>query len=351
MMSCTWPEPIVRVQSLSDSGIKLIPHCYIRRPSDRPSSQTTVITTNIPVIKIDDLSSQDPAVRQAARKLIASASREWGFFQVINHGVKPEVMGRTRSSWRQFFDQPSEVKQAYSNEPSTYVGYGSRLGVQKGATLDWSDYFYLNYLPLSHRHDQHFWPTLPTSCREVVEEYGEEMAKLSGILMRVLSAELGLEETYLEEAFGGSEEVSASIRANFYPKCPQPDLTLGLSPHSDPGGLTLILPDPHVSGLQVFRDPTWFTINPLPNAIIVNIGDQIQILSNAIYKSVEHRVLVNPEKERLSIAFFYNPKANLVIQPAPQIVSKDRPALYAPQTYDEYRVAMRKNGACGKRLK
>lgn len=126
-------------------------------------------------------------------------------------------------------------------------------------------------------------------CRELVGEYGEQLANLSGKLLRVLSVNLGLEEKYLEEAFGG-EEVTADLRVNFYPKCPQPDLTLGLSPHSDPGGLTLLLPDPHVSGLQVLRGHNWLTVKPLPNAIIVNIGDQIQVLKLKLYCIIIARV-------------------------------------------------------------
>ena len=65
---------------------------------------------------------------------------------------------------------------------------------------------------------------------------------------------------------------------NFYPKCPQPDLALGLSSHSDPGGLTILLPDDYVSGLQVRRGEDWITVKPFPNAFIINIGDQIQVL-------------------------------------------------------------------------
>lgn len=96
--------------------------------------------------------------------------------------------------------------------------------------------------------------------------------------MKVLSLNLGLEEDYLQNAFGG-ENIGACLRVNFYPKCPQPDLTLGLSSHSDPGGMTLLLPDDHVTGLQVRKDNHWITVKPAPHAFIVNIGDQIQVFS------------------------------------------------------------------------
>lgn len=100
--------------------------------------------------------------------------------------------------------------------------------------------------------------------------------KLCGRLMKALSVNLGLEEEFLQKAFGG-EDVGACLRVNFYPKCPKPELTLGLSSHSDPGGLTMLLPDPMVSGLQVRKSDAWITVKPHPHAFIVNIGDQIQV--------------------------------------------------------------------------
>ena len=73
-------------------------------------------------------------------------------------------MRSARELWREFFNQPYEVKEEYANSPSTYEGYGSRLGVDKGAILDWSDYFFLHYMPPSLR-NQAKWPALPLSLR------------------------------------------------------------------------------------------------------------------------------------------------------------------------------------------
>ncbi|CAK9139938.1 unnamed protein product [Ilex paraguariensis] len=348
-MDClkSWPEPIVRVQSLSDSGIQVLPERYVKRPADRPSSlDLPTGEINIPVIDLQKLYSDDNSIGETTLNLISDACRHWGFFQVVNHGVSHELMTRTREVWRAFFHLPIEDKQVYANTPATYEGYGSRLGVQKGATLDWSDYFFLNYLPQSMR-DQNKWPSLPPSCRKLVAEYNEELVKLCGRLMKVFSINLGLGEDNLQQALGG-EEMGATLRANFYPKCPQPDLTLGLSSHSDPGAVTLLLPDENVSGLQVRRGHDWITVKPVPNAFIVNIGDQIQVVSNAIYKSVEHRVIVNSMKERVSIAFFYNPKDDIIIEPSKELITEDRPALYPPMTYKEYRIQIRIKGPSGK---
>ncbi|XP_061975043.1 jasmonate-induced oxygenase 2-like isoform X2 [Populus nigra] len=308
-----WPEPIVRVQSLSDSGIPLIPERYVKPILQRPSvNPTTSNDVNIPVIDLARLYGDDHALRATILDQISIACREWGFFQVINHGVSPQLMDRAREVWRQFFHSPMEVKQAYANTPKTYEGYGSRLGVEK-----------------------------------VLDEYGKQLVELCGKLMKVLSINLGLGEERLQNAFGG-ENIGACLRVNFYPKCPQPDLTLGLSSHSDPGGMTLLLPDSNVPGLQVRKDGNWITVKPVPHAFIVNIGDQIQVLSNATCKSVEHRVMVNSSEERLSLAFFYNPRSDIPIEPLKELVAPDRPPLYPAMTFDEYRLFIRMRGPCGK---
>lgn len=342
-----WPEPIVRVQSLSENGLPVIPDRYIKPPHQRPSfsSSTQTSHVNIPLIDLKDLNGNHEK-RTAVTKQIFQSCTEWGFFQVVNHGVRPQLMDRAREVWYGFFHQPMEVKQSYANSPTTYEGYGSRLGVEKGAILDWGDYYFLHYLPSSLK-DQNKWPALPSDLRAVIDEYSAEVVKFCGTLLKILSQNLELGEEALQDAFGG-ENIGACLRVNFYPKCPQPELTLGLSSHSDPGGLTVLLADENVAGLQVRKNDIWITVKPAPHAFIVNIGDQIQVLSNAKYKSVEHRVIVNSDRERISLAFFYNPKSDLLIEPAKELVTPETPALYPPMTFDQYRLFIRTKGPRGK---
>uniref|UniRef100_J3L5I4 Fe2OG dioxygenase domain-containing protein n=1 Tax=Oryza brachyantha TaxID=4533 RepID=J3L5I4_ORYBR len=357
-----WPEPVVRVQALAESGLAAIPRCYVKPPCDRPAAHELVAEAAADAgdeddaggghgappgdnrIQVVDLGGDEGGLTEA----VAAACRDWGFFQVVNHGVRPELMRAAREAWRGFFRLPLPAKQRYSNSPRTYEGYGSRLGVEKNAILDWGDYYFLHLSPEAAKSPAMYWPDNPSICKEVSEEYGGEVVGVCERVMRLLSASLGLEETRFQEAFGGAE-CGACLRANYYPRCPQPDLTLGLSAHSDPGVLTVLLADDHVRGLQVRRrDGHWVTVQPLPDAFIVNVGDQIQILSNSMYKSVEHRVIVNAEEERISLALFYNPRGDIPVAPAPELVTPERPSLYPPMTFDEYRVYVRKNGPKGK---
>lgn len=172
-MNCPqdWPEPIVRVQSLSESGLEVIPNRYIKPPTDRPTTSLKESdpciddsTINIPIIDLEGLYGDDHDHRNSILRQISEACRNWGFFQVVNHGVNPELMDRSREVWRGFFHLPMELKQAYANSPKTYEGYGSRLGIVKDAILDWSDYYFLHYLPLLLK-DHNKWPALPPNSR------------------------------------------------------------------------------------------------------------------------------------------------------------------------------------------
>ncbi|CAD6203206.1 unnamed protein product [Miscanthus lutarioriparius] len=344
-----WPEPVVRVQAVSDTCGDTIPERYMKSLSERPgllpASDGVGGGAGGPNIPVVDLSMLDV---DATSRAVAAACREWGFFQAVNHGVRPELLRGARAAWRGFFRQPAEVRERYANSPATYEGYGSRLGTAKGGPLDWGDYYFLHLLPPSLKSHEK-WPSLPSSLRGTTEEYGEEVLQLCRRVMRLLSGGLGLEAGRLQAAFGGEGGEGACLRVNFYPRCPQPELTLGVAGHSDPGGMTMLLVDDHVKGLQV-RSPggEWIIVDPVPDAFIVNVGDQIQVLSNAAYKSVEHRVTVSAAEDRLSMAFFYNPRSDLPIAPMAELVGPDLPALYPEMTFDEYRVFIRQRGLAGK---
>jgi isopenicillin N synthase-like dioxygenase len=94
-------------------------------------------------------------------------------------------------------------------------------------------------------------------------------------LLEAISESLGLEADFLDKALGKHEQHMA---INYYPKCPNPELTFGLPAHSDPNVLTLLLQD-EVPGLQVFNNGHWIAVNPIPNSFVINIGDQLQVQS------------------------------------------------------------------------
>lgn len=96
------------------------------------------------------------------------------------------------------------------------------------------------------------------------------------MILELLSEGLGLENKALKSCLGG-EEIELEMKINMYPPCPQPELALGVEPHTDMSALTLLVPN-NVPGLQIWKDNNWVAVNYLQNALFVHIGDQLEVM-------------------------------------------------------------------------
>lgn len=111
-------------------------------------------------------------------------------------------------------------------------------------------------------------------CREEAAEYCTSVRELVLRLLEAISESLGLDKNHI---LGVSSKQGQHMAMNYYPPCPQPELTYGLPSHTDPNLITVLLQD-DVPGLQVLRNGKWVAVNPIPNTFIINIGDQIQVV-------------------------------------------------------------------------
>uniref|UniRef100_A0A2P2KTU2 Putative oxidoreductase-like family protein n=1 Tax=Rhizophora mucronata TaxID=61149 RepID=A0A2P2KTU2_RHIMU len=170
--------------------------------------------------------------------------------------------------------------------------------------------------------------------RQVMEVYAKEMEKLAYNLLELIALSLGLPAKRLNSFFKGQISL---LRLNHYPPCPSPQLALGLGRHKDGGALTIVAQD-DVGGLEVKRksDDEWILVAPTPNAFVINVGDIMQVWSNEIYQSVEHRVIVNSEKERFSVPFFFNPAYYTLVKPLEELLNEKNPAKYAPYRWGKF---------------
>ena len=106
-------------------------------------------------------------------------------------------------------------------------------------------------------------------------EYSRKTREVTRTLLQGISESLGLEATALEDYTGFDSGLQVFV-VNLYPPCPQPELALGLPPHTDNGLLTLLYQN-GVGGLQVKHDGKWVNVDPLPNCLIVNVADQLEV--------------------------------------------------------------------------
>uniref|UniRef100_A0A0E0KUB7 Fe2OG dioxygenase domain-containing protein n=1 Tax=Oryza punctata TaxID=4537 RepID=A0A0E0KUB7_ORYPU len=308
-----------------------VPSSHIRPVGDRPDLDNVDHDSGagIPVIDLKQLDGPD---RRKVVEAIGSACETDGFFMVKNHGIPEEVVEGMLRVAREFFHMPeSERLKCYSDDPKKAIRLSTSFNVRTEKVSNWRDFLRLHCYPLESFIDQ--WPSNPPSFRQVVGTYSTEARALALRLLEAISESLGLERGHMVSAMGRQAQHMA---VNYYPPCPQPELTYGLPGHKDPNAITLLLQD-GVSGLQVQRNGRWVAVNPVPDALVINIGDQVQALSNDRYKSVLHRVIVNSESERISVPTFYCPSPDAVIAPADALVDGDlHPLAYRPFTYQAY---------------
>ncbi|KAF8023702.1 hypothetical protein BT93_F1017 [Corymbia citriodora subsp. variegata] len=268
----------------------------------------------IPVIDFSKLSGEE---RTKTMAQIANGCEEWGFFQLVNHGIPEELLERVKRVCNEFY----KLEREKNFKKSTPVKLLNENDGGKLENVDWEDVITLL--------DDNEWPSNTPGFKETMAEYRAEVKKLAEKVMEVMDENLGLPKGYIESAFNSGDNNNNNkaffgTKVSHYPPCPQPEQVNGLRAHTDAGGVILLFQDDTIGGLQILKGGEWVDVQPLPNAIVINTGDQIEVLSNGKYKSVWHRVLAMPDGNRRSIASFYNPSLAATIAPAPQLVEQAR---------------------------
>ncbi|XP_068641463.1 2-oxoglutarate-dependent dioxygenase 19-like isoform X2 [Aristolochia californica] len=277
------PRPSSTIKHLTEaySLIELPPN-YAHPDSDDSLVSRADTSVLLPTIDFSLLTSGSPAQRSQVIRDLAYACREWGFFMVINHGVREELREGIMEATRRFFNLPEEEKREFSgNHVLDPIRCGTSFNTAVEKVLCWRDFLKI-------------------------------------------------------------------LIGNFYPRCPQPQLAMGMPPHSDHGLLTVLIEN-NVGGLQVLHDGKWVQVQSIPNSFLVNIGDHLEILSNGRYKSVLHRAVVNSENTRISIAMAHGPSLETFVGPAPELVDDEsHPAAYREMKYRDYLEFQQSNRLNGK---
>ncbi|MBA0593936.1 hypothetical protein Gorai_010862, partial [Gossypium raimondii] len=249
-------------------------------------------SVSVPVIDLGLLpSSKD---EQGKLKLALCSG---GCFQAIGHGISNSFLNKVRGVAEQFFQLLQEEKQKYSR-----AGYD--LVVSEKQVLDWNTRLFLRVFP-EHQRKLNLWPENPdkirhayltlsrrtvsyelNSCREVLHEYSIKLKQLVDLLFKAMAKSLALEEN-------------------------------------------ILLQDEQVEGLQFVKDEKWITVPVIPRVLVVNLGDQMQIMSNGIFKSPVHRVVTNTDKLRISVAMFNEVEPEKEIGPVEGLIDENRPRLYS----------------------
>lgn len=259
---------------------------------------------------------------------------------MVNHGVPEEVVRAMESSCEEFFRLPAEDKAAfYSSDEENPNRLFTGGNYNTRGKRYWRDCLRLTCpLPLDDVARSE-WPNKPICLRAAVEGFVLPARALGMELLRLLCEGLGLRPDYFEGDLSGGH---VFVNINHYPPCPEPERALGLAPHCDRNLITLLRQGSGgIPGLEVLLcrggGCEWVPVPFVPGAFVVNLGHPVEIATNGVVKSVEHRAVPDKAAARTSVGVFVAPTQDCLLAPAEELVDgDDNPPRYRAVTYREF---------------
>ena len=288
---------------------------------------------DLPVINVADLASA------ATLEALDNACRDWGFFYAVKHGLPDSLTTSLFHEARVFFAQSVDAKRTIERTAENPWGYFDRELTKN--TPDWKQTFDFG---APHGAIAPQWPAAMPAFKRTTLAYYAACERLSFRLLDALATNLRTPVDDLHRSFQPAH--TCFLRINYYPVCPAPARPDGLCPprhghlgvnhHTDSGVVTLLLQDDR-PGLEVMHDDAWQLVAPRPGALVINIGDILQVWSNDRYRAALHRVLASGDTERFSVPFFLNPAYCANYAPLPATIDTAHPPRYRSINWGEFR--------------
>ncbi|MGV0848713.1 isopenicillin N synthase family dioxygenase [Mycolicibacterium phlei] len=271
------------------------------------------------MLPVLDLASAhtDPA---AFGERLREAAHDIGFFYLVGHGVPRGQAEQVLRLAREFFALPVDVKNEISQLKSPqFRGYSRIGGELTNGKVDWREQIDIGperpVIPGAEGYwrlqGPNLWPSRPADFREAFENWTATLSEVGLRLLRYWAVSLGAAENTFDPAF--ADRPATLLKVVRYPGTA--DTSQGVGAHKDSGVLTLLLVEPGSAGLQV-ETPAgeWIDVPPLQDALIVNIGELLEVATGGYLRATRHRVLAPPPgTDRVSIPYFLNPSLDAQI--------------------------------------
>ncbi|MED6118180.1 hypothetical protein PIB30_000159 [Stylosanthes scabra] len=152
------------VQELAKQNLSTVPPRYIRPQQHDEDLVINEVdhSLEIPIIDLGKLLSVEDGNSELDK--LHLASKDWGFFQLIHHGVSTSLVEKVKSEMQDFFNLPMSEKKKFWQTPQHVEGFGQAFVHSEEQKLEWADMFYMVSLP-THLRMPHLFPNLPLPFR------------------------------------------------------------------------------------------------------------------------------------------------------------------------------------------
>ena len=271
--------------------------------------------SSLPIL--DLRSATDPATAAEFHTKLREATRDYGFFYLIGHGIPKDLSEELIATSRKFFALPEEDKIAIEKVNSPHFRGYTRVGDERTqGAKDWREQIdigperepteFTSGQPWSILDGPNLWPSALPEFRDTIERWRKSVEAVARTLLSSWLLALGQAPDALDDAFNPPNTLLKVVR---YPEPPDEEKSQGVGAHKDGGVLTLLFVEPGKGGLQVEKDGEWIGAQPVDDALIINICEMLEVATNGYLKATNHRVISVPgEGERISVPYFFNPK-------------------------------------------
>jgi isopenicillin N synthase-like dioxygenase len=269
---------------------------------------------------------------------LGNAYREFGFCCISGHGIPRELIDGAYESFQQFFALPTDTKMKYHLAGSGGARGYTPYKVETAKDSKHADLKEFWHIGREISRDSKFadvmppniWPTEVKDFHKNGYGLFEALDQLGSRVLRALALHIGLPEHFFDDKI---DQGNSILRPIHYPPITEENIpNVRAGAHEDINFITLLV-GASAEGLEVLtREGEWLPITTEGDAIVVNIGDMLQRLTNHVYPSTSHRV-VNPQndnarKPRYSVPYFLHPNPDVVLDPLPETVTPDNPSRY-----------------------
>lgn len=301
-----------------------------------PTHSTTDHDAALPVLDLREFDrGTDPAARSRFVEQLRETCHDVGFFYLVGHGIGDTLFREVEEVTRAFFALPEADRMAITMTRSPhfrgYTPLGGELTNGRADRREEIDLGPERPAPALTAADPPWrrllgpnqWPAAIPQFRATMFTWHEQMDTVGHRLLRALATSLGQPDDRFDSWVDPDPE--ATIKAIHYPPSGPDDDHQGVGTHRDFGLLTFVLQDT-VGGLQVERDGRFLDVPHLPGALVVNLGEMLQLATHGYLKATVHRVISPPAgMQRFSVIYFFNPRLDATLTPV------DLPAELAAQ--------------------